>query len=166
MADLLEQSQLTCAMAVADVHMMCTPTRSSFQSGRLPIHVLTQLSSPCDHNGAIPRNMTGVAAQMKKAGCEYTGVFWSRDGSCQLNFGPILLSPAHRQHAPGWQVGLRHGHPAPHSARAGLRYQLELFRSCVSHVVQFTDTSHRPSIPPLRPPVPHCLQQRTDELDS
>ena len=50
------------------VHMMCTPTRSSFQSGRLPIHVLTQLSSPCDHNGAIPRNMTGIAAQLKKAG--------------------------------------------------------------------------------------------------
>jgi arylsulfatase I/J len=50
------------------VHMMCTPTRSSFYSGRLPIHVLTQLSSPCDMNGAIPRNMTGVAAQLKKGG--------------------------------------------------------------------------------------------------
>jgi len=50
------------------VHMMCTPTRSSFYSGRLPIHVLTQLSSPCDKNGAIPRNMTGVAAQLKKGG--------------------------------------------------------------------------------------------------
>ena len=48
--------------------MMCTPTRSSFQSGRLPIHVLTQLSSPCDKNGAIPRDMTGVAAQLKTAG--------------------------------------------------------------------------------------------------
>eukprot|EP01060_Flectonema_neradi_P024161 TRINITY_DN3276_c0_g1_i1.p1 TRINITY_DN3276_c0_g1~~TRINITY_DN3276_c0_g1_i1.p1 ORF type:complete len:548 (+),score=116.71 TRINITY_DN3276_c0_g1_i1:51-1646(+) len=52
------------------VHMMCTPTRSSFQSGRLPIHVITQLSSPCDENGAIPRNMTGIAAQLKKAGYE------------------------------------------------------------------------------------------------
>jgi arylsulfatase B len=50
------------------VHMMCTPTRASFQSGRLPIHVLTRLSSPCDENGAIPRNMTGVAAQLKTAG--------------------------------------------------------------------------------------------------
>eukprot|EP00038_Savillea_parva_P008859 m.179651 g.179651 ORF g.179651 m.179651 type:complete len:548 (-) comp14819_c0_seq1:100-1743(-) len=50
------------------VHMMCTPTRSSFYSGRLPIHVLTQLSSPCDTNGAIPRNITGVAAQLKKGG--------------------------------------------------------------------------------------------------
>lgn len=50
------------------VHMMCTPTRSSFQSGRLPVHVLTQLAGPCDENGAIPRNMTGIAAKLKKAG--------------------------------------------------------------------------------------------------
>merc|ERR1719491_850597 len=50
------------------VHMMCTPTRSSFQSGRLPVHVLTRLAGPCDGNGAIPRNMTGIAAKLKKAG--------------------------------------------------------------------------------------------------
>jgi len=50
------------------VHMMCTPTRASFQSGRLPVHVLTQLASPCDKNGAIPRNMTGIAAKLKTAG--------------------------------------------------------------------------------------------------
>eukprot|EP00403_Amphidinium_massartii_P007749 CAMPEP_0178383854 /NCGR_PEP_ID=MMETSP0689_2-20121128/7215_1 /TAXON_ID=160604 /ORGANISM="Amphidinium massartii, Strain CS-259" /LENGTH=611 /DNA_ID=CAMNT_0020004085 /DNA_START=85 /DNA_END=1920 /DNA_ORIENTATION=+ len=50
------------------VHMMCTPSRASFQSGRLPVHVLTQLADPCDSNGAIPRNMTGIAAVLKKAG--------------------------------------------------------------------------------------------------
>jgi arylsulfatase I/J len=50
------------------VHMMCTPTRSSFLSGRLPAHVLTQLAGPCDENGAIPRNMTGIAAVLKKGG--------------------------------------------------------------------------------------------------
>lgn len=50
------------------VHMMCTPTRASFQSGRLPVHVLTRLAGPCDGNGAIPRNITGIAAKLKKAG--------------------------------------------------------------------------------------------------
>lgn len=50
------------------VHMMCTPSRASFQSGRLPVHVLTQLAGPCDKNGAIPRNITGIAAKLKKAG--------------------------------------------------------------------------------------------------
>ena len=50
------------------VHMACTPSRSSFQSGRLPVHVTTKLSGPCDKNGAIPRNMTGIAQQLKKAG--------------------------------------------------------------------------------------------------
>jgi len=47
---------------------MCTPSRASFQTGRLPVHVITQLAGPCDANGAIPRNMTGIAAQLKKGG--------------------------------------------------------------------------------------------------
>ena len=50
------------------VHMTCTPSRASFQTGRLPIHTLTKLAGPCDKNGAIPRNMTGLAQQLKKAG--------------------------------------------------------------------------------------------------
>lgn len=50
------------------VHMTCTPTRSSFQSGRLPAHVLLELAHACDEHGAIPRNMTGIASVMKKAG--------------------------------------------------------------------------------------------------
>eukprot|EP00927_Polykrikos_kofoidii_P070735 TRINITY_DN6712_c0_g1_i5.p1 TRINITY_DN6712_c0_g1~~TRINITY_DN6712_c0_g1_i5.p1 ORF type:complete len:592 (-),score=67.00 TRINITY_DN6712_c0_g1_i5:153-1832(-) len=50
------------------VHMTCTPSRASFQSGRLPVHVLTQLADECDENGAIPRNMTGIAAVLKRAG--------------------------------------------------------------------------------------------------
>eukprot|EP00505_MAST-04D_sp_SCG-Rhode-Island_P000595 Stramenopile-MAST_4_protein_595 len=50
------------------VHMTCTPSRSALQSGRLPVHVLTNLVGPCDINGAIPRNMTGIAAKLKDAG--------------------------------------------------------------------------------------------------
>eukprot|EP00966_Prymnesium_polylepis_P228325 5284555-Prymnesium_polylepis.1 len=48
--------------------MMCTPSRSALQTGRLPVHVITELAGPCDANGAIPRNMTGLAAQLKRAG--------------------------------------------------------------------------------------------------
>ena len=49
------------------VHMTCTPSRSAFQTGRLPVHVVTKLVSPCDINGAIPRNMTGIASKLKEA---------------------------------------------------------------------------------------------------
>ena len=52
------------------VFTYCTPTRSSFQSGRLPVHVVTALTDPCDINGGIPRNMTGIAAQLKNGGYE------------------------------------------------------------------------------------------------
>eukprot|EP00948_MAST-09A_sp_MAST-9A-sp1_P000778 g778.t1 len=52
------------------VHMMCTPSRAAFQSGRLPVHVTTQLSDPCDKNGAIPYNMTGIAEQLSSLGYE------------------------------------------------------------------------------------------------
>jgi arylsulfatase A-like enzyme len=52
------------------VHMTCTPSRSSLQTGRLPVHILTNLVGPCDINGAIPRNMTGIAAKLKEAGYE------------------------------------------------------------------------------------------------
>ena len=50
------------------VHMMCTPSRAALQSGRLPVHVLQKLAGPCDVNGAIPRNMTGIASKLKSGG--------------------------------------------------------------------------------------------------
>lgn len=54
----------------------CSPTRSSLQSGRNPIHVNVQNVNPDRHNpedpvagfSAIARNMTGMAVHMKAAG--------------------------------------------------------------------------------------------------
>ena len=84
------------------VHMMCTPSRSSFYSGRLPIHVLTKLSSPCDHNGAIPRNMTGVAAQLKRGG-------YATHHVGKWDAG--MATPHHTPHGRGYDTSLNYfGH--------------------------------------------------------
>lgn len=55
---------------------ICSPSRSSLMSGRLPMHVnwkntgLTFYNpeDPVSGSGGIPRNMTGMAAKMKEAG--------------------------------------------------------------------------------------------------
>ena len=52
------------------VHFTCTPTRSSFQSGRLPVHVQLTLANPDEPNAGIPRNMTGIAEKLKGGGYE------------------------------------------------------------------------------------------------
>ena len=84
------------------VHMMCTPSRASFQSGRLPVHVLTQLADPCDPNGAIPRNMTGIAAQLKKAG-------YATHQVGKWDAG--MATPQHTPHGRGYDTSLNYfGH--------------------------------------------------------
>jgi hypothetical protein len=55
------------------VHQYCTPTRTSVQSGRLPVHVSTGLGSPCNDNTGISQNMTGFAERLQEAG--YTTAF-------------------------------------------------------------------------------------------
>eukprot|EP01084_Bolivina_argentea_P160629 279692_1 len=50
------------------VHFVCTPTRSSFQTGRLPVHVTIKLKNPDNPACGIPRNMTGIGTKMKQAG--------------------------------------------------------------------------------------------------
>jgi len=50
------------------VHFACTPTRSSFQSGRLPVHVQLMNHLPCNPHSGIPENMTTIAWKMKKGG--------------------------------------------------------------------------------------------------
>ncbi|XP_065199150.1 arylsulfatase B-like [Sycon ciliatum] len=57
-------------------YKFCSPSRSSFLSGRLPIHVNIENDYPDYYNpndtvsgyAGIPRNMTGIAAKLKSAG--------------------------------------------------------------------------------------------------
>ena len=58
------------------VHKFCSPTRSSIQSGRLPVHVnlvnadpqISNAKDPISGWAGIPRNMTTIAQLLKRAG--------------------------------------------------------------------------------------------------
>jgi arylsulfatase B len=58
------------------VYKICSPSRSSLQSGRLPVHVNTVNAAPEVHNpndpisgyAGIPRNMTCIAEKLKREG--------------------------------------------------------------------------------------------------
>ena len=41
-------------------HYTCTPSRSSFATGRLPVHVQTTLANPDVQTAGVPRNMTAL----------------------------------------------------------------------------------------------------------
>jgi hypothetical protein len=64
------------------VFKFCSPTRSSIQSGRLPVHVNTQNDDPGISNpndlvsgwAGIPREMTGMATVLKRGGYRYAVV--------------------------------------------------------------------------------------------
>ena len=50
-------------------HYTCCPTRTSFQSGRLPVHVnIDNCKSVTDPQCGIPQNMTGIGTKMQQAG--------------------------------------------------------------------------------------------------
>ena len=53
------------------VHYVCTPTRSSVQSGRLPVHVQLGLANPASPAAGIPRNITGLPDALRKGGHPY-----------------------------------------------------------------------------------------------
>ena len=68
-----------------------SPTRSAAQTGRNPIHVNVQNLDPNNYNprdpvsgmSAVPRNMTGVAEVMKRAGyvtafCKSLCIYYGR----------------------------------------------------------------------------------------
>lgn len=58
------------------VHKYCSPSRSSYQSGRLPFHVnvvnadmsVANPDDPVSGFAGIPRNMTGLASKLKSVG--------------------------------------------------------------------------------------------------
>lgn len=50
------------------VHSSCQQTRTSAQSGRLPVHVQMQNNPPFDPHAGMPRNMTGIAERLLEAG--------------------------------------------------------------------------------------------------
>lgn len=50
------------------VYHQCTPSRSSFLTGRLPVHVQVTLANPESHAAGVPYNMTTIGEVMKKGG--------------------------------------------------------------------------------------------------
>eukprot|EP01060_Flectonema_neradi_P040767 TRINITY_DN9413_c0_g1_i1.p1 TRINITY_DN9413_c0_g1~~TRINITY_DN9413_c0_g1_i1.p1 ORF type:complete len:552 (+),score=96.65 TRINITY_DN9413_c0_g1_i1:50-1657(+) len=50
------------------VHMSSSPTRASFLSGRLPLHVSENQTHSCNEQGSIPVGMATIAEKLKKAG--------------------------------------------------------------------------------------------------
>ena len=50
------------------VFLYCSPSRSSFMTGRLPYHVQQANRQNCDLTQGAPRNMTFIAAKLKQAG--------------------------------------------------------------------------------------------------
>jgi arylsulfatase I/J len=81
------------------VHQMCTPSRTSVQSGRLPVRVNTGLGSPCDDNTGIPRNMTGFAEHLQRAG--YKTHFAGK-------WDAGMATPKHTPHGRGYDTSLHY----------------------------------------------------------
>ena len=67
------------------MHQFCTPTRTSLQSGRYPVHVNTGLGDPCSDNTGVSQNMTGFAEKLAGAGYASRAVQSHPDGG-QSNF--------------------------------------------------------------------------------
>eukprot|EP00050_Salpingoeca_kvevrii_P006706 m.291120 g.291120 ORF g.291120 m.291120 type:complete len:544 (+) comp12413_c0_seq1:60-1691(+) len=81
------------------VHQFCTPTRTSVQSGRLPVHVNTGLGSPCNDNTGIAYNMTGIAEKLKLA--KYSTHFVGK-------WDAGMATPRHTPHGRGYDTSLHY----------------------------------------------------------
>jgi hypothetical protein len=113
------------------VHAMCTPTRVSFQSGRLPMHSgQGSLCSPDQSACGIPYDCTTIAEQLKKGGyrAQFVGKWYTLRISFasgphpRLRRSPRVLGPAvcrdcgmatarHTPHGRGYETALSYfGH--------------------------------------------------------
>ena len=72
-------------------HYTCTPSRSSFNTGRLPVHVQTTLDNPDYVNAGVPQNMTTLPRKMANAG--YAPVVF---GKWDMGFASYNHTPAGR----------------------------------------------------------------------
>ena len=57
-----------------DVYAVCSPSRSSFMTGRFPYHVTQTNRKNCDLGQGVPRNMTFIARKLKEAPASYATV--------------------------------------------------------------------------------------------
>jgi len=93
------------------VYMFCSPTRSSLQSGRNPIHVnlfnleptVSNPADPVSGFAAVPRNMTGIATKLKQAGYA-THMFGKWDAG--------MATPDHTPQGRGYDTSLNYFHHA------------------------------------------------------
>lgn len=78
------------------VHRMCTPSRTSYLSGRLPVHVEVALPNPEDPNCGIPRNMTALPQKLKDSPAGYTTAVVGKcelTRSCIWSVSSVLFKP-------------------------------------------------------------------------
>ena len=117
------------------VHKMCTPTRTSVQSGRLPVHVSTTLANPESPSCGIPRNMTGLAKMLKQANYKTHQGAAHRRQTCRgrdlpfaltrlcVSCNPSVYLATAAAAPPSGEVGCRDGNATAHTSGPGLRQQ-------------------------------------------
>lgn len=105
-------------------YQYCSPTRSSLQSGRLPVHVNMINAPPTEWNPedpvsgfqGIPRNMTGIATKLKGAGYrthQVGKVQMTAMGSCCFARS-LLANSALRVRLSQWDAGMATLDHTPH----------------------------------------------------
>ena len=106
-------------------HTFCSPSRSSFLSGRLPVHVQLGNVQPDMPNAGVPAAMTTLPQKLSAAGWRCHGMRGICRSTCRLLAPPIgslstrMCNPTHSLCSRG-QVGHRCSHAGSYSRRARL----------------------------------------------